>query len=81
MRELLATNDLVFLSWAQAALGAHDIDCLLLDHHVSTIEGSIGVIPRRLMVHADDLTRARWVIETERRALETDDDGWTDDDD
>jgi hypothetical protein len=50
MRELLRSNDLVHLSWARAMLSAEGIDSLLLDDHVSGVEGSIGAIPRRLMV-------------------------------
>ena len=48
MRELLRSNDLVVLSWAQAILAAEAIPCVLLDDHVSGVEGSIGAIPRRL---------------------------------
>jgi hypothetical protein len=70
MTELLRSNDLVFLSWATAILEAEGIDVLLLDHHTSAIEGSIGAIPRRLMVPSDDLSRARWILEHAQRALE-----------
>ncbi len=73
MIELLRTNDLVLLSWAEATLTAHGIETLRLDEHIAAIEGSIGVLPRRLMVAADDEKRARWVLETERRALDADD--------
>jgi hypothetical protein len=67
MVELVRTNDLVHLSWAEAMLDAAGIDTLLLDAHVSAVEGSLGVLPRRLMVAADDLERAREVL---RRASE-----------
>jgi len=46
MKELLRTNDVVRLSWAQALLRDAGIDCLVLDHHTSLVEGSIGAIPR-----------------------------------
>ena len=59
MRELLRSNDLVHLSWAQAILAGEGIACTLLDDHVSGIEGSIGAIPRRLMVAAERLDEAR----------------------
>ncbi len=58
MRELLRTNDPVRLSWAQAILADAGIDSLVLDQHTSIIEGSIGAIPRRLMVSARDHRRA-----------------------
>lgn len=62
MRELLRSNDLVYLSWVQATLAAEGIECVLLDDHVSGVEGSIGAIPRRLMVEAALLERARQLL-------------------
>lgn len=62
MRELLRTNDVVRLSWAQACLRDAGIDSLVLDHHTSLVEGSIGAIPRRLMVAEADHRRAQAVI-------------------
>src|SRR4051794_34975090 len=59
MREILRTNDPVRLSWAQAVLRDAGIEFLVLDHHTSIVEGSIGAIPRRLMVSAGDEPRAR----------------------
>lgn len=63
MVELERSNDLVRLSWLQAMLAAEGIACVILDHHTSAIEGSIGAIPRRVMVADDDLIRARRLIE------------------
>jgi Putative prokaryotic signal transducing protein len=62
MKELLRTNDAVRLSWAQARLKDAGIDSLVLDHRTSLVEGSIGAIPRRLMVAERDHRRARMVI-------------------
>ncbi len=62
MQELLRTNDAVRLSWAQTRLREAGIESLVLDHHTSLVEGSIGAIPRRLMVAAADHQRARAVI-------------------
>ena len=59
MKELLRTNNSVRLSWAQAVLADAGIDCLVLDHHTSLVEGNIGAIPRRLMVAERDYRRAR----------------------
>jgi hypothetical protein len=61
--ELVRSNDLVHLSWAQAMLGGAAIPCLLADVHVSAVEGSIGILPRRLLVLEEDLERARAVLE------------------
>jgi Putative prokaryotic signal transducing protein len=62
MKELFRTNNAVRLSWAQAQLGEAGIDSLVLDHHTSVVEGSIGAIPRRLMVADRDHRRAGAVI-------------------
>jgi hypothetical protein len=70
MRELLRSNDLVHLSWAQAALSAAGIDSVVLDAHVSGVEGNIGAFPRRLMVVEDALLeRAREVLARAEQAL------------
>jgi len=58
MKELLRTNDIVRLSWAQALLRDAGIDSVVLDQHTSLVEGSIGAIPRRLMVADADHFRA-----------------------
>jgi hypothetical protein len=62
MKELLRTNDLVRLSWAQALLAAAGIEAFVLDNHTSIVEGSIGAIPRRLMVATGDHGRARLLL-------------------
>jgi Putative prokaryotic signal transducing protein len=69
MRELLRSNDLVHLSWAQAALSAAGIESVVLDAHVSGVEGNIGAFPRRLMVADDLLERAREVLARAAQAL------------
>ena len=58
MKELLRTNDAVRLSWLQALLGDSGIESLILDHYTSLVEGSIGAIPRRLVVAERDFRRA-----------------------
>ena len=62
MKELFRTNNVVRLSWAQARLREAGIDSIVLDHHTSLVEGSIGAIPRRLMVAERDYNRARALI-------------------
>ena len=63
MRTVMISNDPVRLSFLHALLRDAGIECLLLDGHVSAVEGSIGAIPRRLVVLAEDEARARNVIE------------------
>ena len=50
MRELLVTNDLVLLSYAAHLLTEAGIGSEVFDAHMSAVEGSIGALPRRLMV-------------------------------
>jgi hypothetical protein len=62
MQELLRTNDSVRLSWLQSVLSSEGIEFVVLDTHTSILEGSIGAIPRRLMVSDDDVVRARTIL-------------------
>ncbi len=62
MKELTRTNDMVKLSWLEALLADAGIATLVLDQHTSNAEGSIGILPRRLMVGDDDYLRARLVL-------------------
>lgn len=62
MIELVRTNDAVLLNALEALLAAAGIDSYLLDQHTSALEGSIGALPRRLMIHAEDLVEARALL-------------------
>ena len=70
MTELLRTNDLVLLSFLQALLADAGIASLIADQHTSVLEGSIGAIPRRLMVDTDDLIPARRLVADAGYALD-----------
>ncbi|GIX17094.1 MAG: hypothetical protein KatS3mg119_1280 [Rhodothalassiaceae bacterium] len=59
MRLLLRTNDLVVLSKARAVLEGRGIGAVVLDEHMSVLDGSIGALPRRLMVADEDAAAAR----------------------
>ena len=69
MKELLRTNNIVRLSWAQALLRDAGIDSVVLDQHTSLVEGSIGAIPRRLMVAERDHGRARALVAAAEQGL------------
>ncbi len=62
MDVLLVTNDPVRLSFLTCLLRDAGIDAFILDSQVSAVEGSIGAIPRRLMVGSDVASRARRVL-------------------
>ncbi|MBS3648299.1 DUF2007 domain-containing protein [Pseudaminobacter sp. 19-2017] len=59
MIELLRTNDAVVLSFAQALLRDAGIDCLVADQNMSIADGSLGILPRRLLVAEEDADAAR----------------------
>ena len=63
MKELLRTNDPVKISWITALLSDGGIESLVLDSHTSIVEGSIGAIPRRIMVLDEDLTQAQRLLD------------------
>ena len=62
MRIVTISNDLVRLSFLHALLRDAGIESVLLDGHVSAVEGSIGAIPRRLAVLPEDEAQARRVL-------------------
>ncbi|EAQ36559.1 hypothetical protein NB311A_14867 [Nitrobacter sp. Nb-311A] len=62
MRELVRTNDLVLVSAIGALLDGAGIFYLVLDQNMSVIEGSLGVLPRRILVNDDDNRAARQLL-------------------
>jgi hypothetical protein len=54
MKELLRTTDIVLISYVNSLLSDARISMLVADTHVSSVEGSIGVFPRRVLVDAED---------------------------
>jgi len=62
MKELLRTNDPTVIAFASALLEGEDIDCFAMDVHMSALEGSIGILPRRLMVADRDHFRAEAIM-------------------
>lgn len=62
MKELLRTTDPTVIAFATALLDGEGIAAFAIDVHMSALEGSIGILPRRLMVAADDHARAVRVL-------------------
>jgi Putative prokaryotic signal transducing protein len=50
MRELIRTNDMVLVSAVVALLDSAGIRHMVLDQNMSVLEGSLGVLPRRILV-------------------------------
>lgn len=67
MKELIRSNDMVLLSYLEHCLNEEGIECLMFDGHMSILEGSLGVLPRRMMVGDDDHKRATEILDDVRR--------------
>ena len=63
MEELLRTNDITLIPLAKSLLDEAGIASFELDVNMSVLEGSIGILPRRLMVPAGMLEEARQVLQ------------------
>jgi hypothetical protein len=63
MRVVASSNDQIRLGFLAALLADAGIASVLLDQHISAVEGSIGAFPRRLAVAAEDEARARRVLQ------------------
>ncbi|MBN8920721.1 MAG: DUF2007 domain-containing protein [Rhizobiales bacterium] len=62
MQEILRTNDAVLISAVGSLLDAADIPHLLLDGNMSVLEGSIGIIARRVLVPDEKVPQARQLL-------------------
>jgi hypothetical protein len=62
MKELLRTNDAVLITAIEAILKGAGIEIHVADRYMSVMEGSIGVLPRRVMIVEDDAIKARRVL-------------------
>ena len=59
MEELLRTTDITVTAYVRAILIDVGIEPFELDVNMSVLEGSIGILPRRIMVRSDELVAAR----------------------
>ncbi|MGH6736422.1 MAG: DUF2007 domain-containing protein [Methyloceanibacter sp.] len=62
MKELLRSNDPVLLSYVGALLDEAGIAFTVLDTNMSVMEGSIGILPRRVLVPDDRIDQARKLL-------------------
>jgi len=63
MREILKSNNVVELNFAEVVLKDAGIAAVVLDTHMSILDGSMVIIPRRLMVADADEPRARAILD------------------
>ena len=62
MHELVRTNDPVLVSAIQALLQGAQIRHVVLDGNMSVLEGSIGILPRRILVDKSRSDDARALL-------------------
>lgn len=62
MHELIRANDPVLLSFAESLMKDAGIHCLVADQGMSVLEGSLGMLPRRLLVDAEQADEARKIM-------------------
>ena len=60
--ELVRTNDLVLISVIEGLLRQEQISFFVADQHMSAVEGSLGFLPRRILVDSDEADRARRLL-------------------
>jgi Putative prokaryotic signal transducing protein len=63
MRELVRTNDIVLISAIEALLRGANIEYVVLDQNMSVLEGSLGMLPRRILVQDAQTARARQLLQ------------------
>ena len=62
MREIVRTNDAVLITAIEALLKGAGIPHLVLDQNMSVLDGSLGMLPRRIDVDNGYLARARRLL-------------------
>jgi tRNA1(Val) A37 N6-methylase TrmN6 len=63
LRELVRTNNAVLITAIEALLKSAGIPHVVLDRHMSVLEGSLGILPRRILVDDDHQDLARQLLE------------------
>jgi len=62
MREIVRTNDAVLITAIEALLTGANIRFTVRDRNMSVLEGSIGMLPRRILVEDEQVSRARRLL-------------------
>jgi hypothetical protein len=62
MRSILETTDAVVVSYVEALLREAGIGLHVADVNMSSVEGSIGIFPRRVLVKEDQWHKARRIL-------------------
>ncbi len=62
MVEILRTNDIVLISAIESLLRSAGVGFFVADQHMAAVEGSLGFLPRRVLVEAGEEARARQLL-------------------
>ncbi|MDR7031575.1 DUF2007 domain-containing protein [Mesorhizobium sp. BE184] len=62
MIELIRTNDAVIISFVESLMRDAGIGFLTADQNMSVLDGSIGILPRRILVESDRADEARRIV-------------------
>ena len=62
MKNLLRNNDPTVIAFASALLSGEGIEVFEVDVNMSVLNGSLGILPRRLMVHGENYERACTIL-------------------
>lgn len=62
MRQLLQTNDPVLINMVESLLKESGVYVVVLDQNMSVMEGSIGILQRRVMVPEAHYDQAREIL-------------------
>ncbi|EHS53608.1 Protein of unknown function DUF2007 [Rhizobium sp. PDO1-076] len=74
MHEIIRSNDIVLLSFAESLMRDAGISVMIADQQMSILEGSLGMLQRRLLVDSDEVDQARRILTDAGLAAELRDD-------
>ncbi len=62
MIELIRTNDAVIISFVESLMRDAGIGFVTADQNMSVMDGSLGILPRRILVESDRADEARRIV-------------------
>ena len=62
MVELVRTNDTVLVSFIEGLLRDAGVSVIVADENMSVLEGSLGVLPRRVLIDEEDEEQAKALL-------------------
>jgi len=63
LKEIVRTNDTVLVTAVEALLKGADIPHMIVDQNMSVLEGSLGILPRRVLVAEEHVLAARRLLQ------------------